>query len=163
MTDIRIHYNTQAMKDQHDNKESKERNEGPEVTTKYSCVKCKYETSESYRCQGDSGHDVYCTHPSFPVRRRIGDTTWRTPEFCPFRQQTDQNASQETSLLREENEELRRTLTEARQYIATQISSIQYQHAPREYGMVECSKLANAAIAESSIIQTIDKALNPKQ
>jgi hypothetical protein len=107
MTDFRIHYNTQVMKDQHDNKESKERNEGPEVTTKYSCVKCKYETSESYRCQGDSGHDVYCTHPSFPVRRRIGDTTWRTPEFCPFRQQTDQNASQETSLLREENERLK--------------------------------------------------------
>jgi hypothetical protein len=77
--------------------------------------------------------------------------------------ESSMQASQETSLLREENEELRRTLTEARQYIATQISSIQYQHAPREYGMVECSKLANAAIAESSIIQTIDKALNPKQ
>ena len=60
-------------------------NEGPEVTVKYSCFNCKFEVSESYRCQGDSGQDVYCTHPSFSERKRVGDTSWSTPDFCPFK------------------------------------------------------------------------------
>src|ERR1700679_3986849 len=60
---------------------------GPEVTIKKSCFNCKVCTSESYRCQSDSGSDVYCSHPAFKDmpsgRKRIGDTTWETPEWCP--------------------------------------------------------------------------------
>ena len=63
-----------------------DKREGPEVKTTYSCFGCNYEISESYSCQGDSGRDVYCQHPTFETRRLIGDTTWYTPKFCPFLQ-----------------------------------------------------------------------------
>jgi hypothetical protein len=74
--------------------------EGPNVTIAMSCHGCRHEHSESYRVQGDSGHDVYCTHPSAVaglhaqvpphhaatlIKRTIGDTTWRTPDWCPLR------------------------------------------------------------------------------
>lgn len=57
--------------------------EGPSVATKRSCFDCRWEKSESYAVQGDSGHDVYCTHPTHPARRFIADTSWDTPEWCP--------------------------------------------------------------------------------
>lgn len=63
-----------------------EKTEGPKITIEYSCFNCKYEVSEKYYCQSDSGLDVYCTHPSFSERKLIGDTRWSTPAFCPFRQ-----------------------------------------------------------------------------
>lgn len=56
--------------------------EGPRITIKASCLNCVHESSESYRVQGDSGHDVYCNVGS--ERRHIGDTTWNTPKWCPF-------------------------------------------------------------------------------
>ena len=57
--------------------------EGPDVYIEARCTGCIYERSVSYRVQGDSGHDVSCAHPSEPGRS-IGDTTWRTPDWCPL-------------------------------------------------------------------------------
>lgn len=57
--------------------------EGPTITTKGSCLDCKHCRSESYQCQGDSGSIVSCSHPALELSRRIGDTTWRTPDWCP--------------------------------------------------------------------------------
>lgn len=56
---------------------------GPDERIVRTCNACKACVSESYRCQSDSGHDVYCTHPALPERKRIGDTTWSTPDWCP--------------------------------------------------------------------------------
>lgn len=56
---------------------------GPKVTTHRSCFDCEVCVSESYRVQSDSGQDVYCTHPSLAERKRIGDTNWETPDWCP--------------------------------------------------------------------------------
>lgn len=60
--------------------------EGPSVRIEISCFGCKYEKSESYRVQSDSGHDVYCVHPKVE-KRRVGDTRWDTPDWCPLRQE----------------------------------------------------------------------------
>lgn len=56
---------------------------GPTERIVRRCDECKACVSENYRCQSDSGHDVYCAHPSLPDRKRIGDTTWYTPDWCP--------------------------------------------------------------------------------
>ena len=56
--------------------------EGPLVTIKRSCFNCRYEESDYYAFQSDSGHNVYCVHGG--QRRPIGDTTWITPDWCPF-------------------------------------------------------------------------------
>lgn len=56
---------------------------GPRITVKASCFDCPFVVSESYRVQSDSGSNVYCAHPSFEKRRRVGDTVWDTPDFCP--------------------------------------------------------------------------------
>ncbi|WP_422923684.1 hypothetical protein [Singulisphaera sp. PoT] len=58
---------------------------GPSVRIVLSCFNCKHETSESYRVQGDSGSDVYCTHPQCGGKKRVGDTRWDTPDWCPLR------------------------------------------------------------------------------
>ena len=60
--------------------------EGPLVTVKRSCNGCKHEFSESYRIQGDSGFDVSCRQPEVNegALRRIGDTDWNTPKWCPY-------------------------------------------------------------------------------
>lgn len=55
---------------------------GPSVTVSRSCCGCKYERSQSYRVQGDSGHDIYCDHPDVDGKQ-VGDTSWRTPDWCP--------------------------------------------------------------------------------
>ena len=58
---------------------------GPRITVKLSCFDCKHESSENYQVQGDSGHKVFCTHPAVAKQpRRIGDTDWSTPMWCPF-------------------------------------------------------------------------------
>lgn len=57
--------------------------EGPRITLKASCFDCPFVRSESYRVQSDSGHDVRCEHPSFAKPKRVGDTVWDTPDFCP--------------------------------------------------------------------------------
>ena len=56
---------------------------GPKETVHRSCYTCKACQSDSYAVQGDSGHKVYCAHPSLAERKRIGDTTWDTPAWCP--------------------------------------------------------------------------------
>ena len=56
---------------------------GPRITVKASCFNCPFVVSESYRVQSDSGSNVYCAHPSFEKRQRVGDTVWDTPDFCP--------------------------------------------------------------------------------
>jgi hypothetical protein len=55
---------------------------GPTVKLQVSCFGCDYCKTTSYTCQGDSGSDVFCGAMN---NRRIGDTTWTTPEWCPFR------------------------------------------------------------------------------
>lgn len=63
---------------------------GPKVTVRRSCSDCKACNSESYAVQGDSGHYVYCEHPSLPERKYIGDTRWDTPGWCPAAAPTTQ-------------------------------------------------------------------------
>ena len=58
--------------------------EGPRVVIKRYCDECRWVISEHYAVQGDSGYEVYCTHPSRPSGNRIGDTTWSTPDWCPM-------------------------------------------------------------------------------
>lgn len=55
---------------------------GPRETVNRSCYDCSVCKSESYAVQGDSGHDVYCTHP-LVGRKHIADTSWATPDWCP--------------------------------------------------------------------------------
>ena len=65
----------------------KEGREGPLVTISRSCSGCRYEETEGYRVQSDTGRDVYCTNSLVQIgdrRRHIGDTTWSTPDWCPF-------------------------------------------------------------------------------
>ncbi len=58
---------------------------GPRVRIDASCFDCEYERSERYVVQSDSGSDVYCVHPDVELRRRrVGDTTWHTPKWCPL-------------------------------------------------------------------------------
>jgi len=68
---------------------------GPKVTVKRRCSDCKACNSESYAVQGDSGHYVYCEHPSLPERKYIGDTHWDTPDWCPAAAPTTQPAPQQ--------------------------------------------------------------------
>lgn len=58
--------------------------EGPFVVIEGRCTDCRYVEEKRYAVQGDSGHDVFCAHPSFQPRRYIADTRWRTPEWCPL-------------------------------------------------------------------------------
>jgi hypothetical protein len=57
--------------------------EGPRITIKASCYSCKFERSESYRVQSDSGHNVYCDHPD-TTTNRVNDSRWETPDWCPL-------------------------------------------------------------------------------
>ena len=66
---------------------------GPNVTVRRRCSDCKACNSESYAVQGDSGHYVYCEHPSLPESKYIGDTNWNTPHWCPVSAPTTQPAS----------------------------------------------------------------------
>ncbi|HSR79135.1 MAG TPA: hypothetical protein VLN57_21355 [Xanthobacteraceae bacterium] len=61
---------------------SDDRREGPMI--EMSCYGCRYETHERYWVQGDSGSDVSCMHSSVTGDRSIGDSIWRTPEWCPL-------------------------------------------------------------------------------
>jgi len=60
-----------------------ERRNGPRVRVDLSCFNCRHERAEPYVAQGDSGHAVYCDHPD-RAGKRIGDTCWQTPEWCPL-------------------------------------------------------------------------------
>ncbi len=55
---------------------------GPRLTIVACCSDCIHCKSISYVCQSDSGRTVECNHPNVG-RKRIGDTTWTTPEWCP--------------------------------------------------------------------------------
>lgn len=55
---------------------------GPKLEIVASCSGCAFERSESYAVQGDSGHRVFCDHSD--GKGYIGDTTWRTPSWCPL-------------------------------------------------------------------------------
>lgn len=65
---------------------------GPRIEVKKRCSGCDYKKSESYAVQGDSGHDVYCTHPSVG-KKYIGDTNWTTPPWCPAKRSLLRNAA----------------------------------------------------------------------
>lgn len=68
-----------------------DKRDGPRAKIELSCFGCRYERSEDYACQGDSGCRVYCDHPDVLAEsvlrssRRVGDTTWVTPAWCPLR------------------------------------------------------------------------------
>lgn len=62
---------------------------GPLVTVKRSCNGCVHERSDYYACQGDSGFHVSCAHPDAPEPRRIGNSSWDTPAWCPELPQPD--------------------------------------------------------------------------
>ncbi len=61
---------------------------GPTFIVKGSCFNCAHCVSESYHVQGDSGHDVRCTHPDARKQSagHIADTSWDTPAWCPYLQ-----------------------------------------------------------------------------
>ncbi len=61
---------------------SQELREGPRLKVVASCHGCQYVRSKYYAVQNDSGYKVECVHPA--GWGRIGDTTWDTPEWCPF-------------------------------------------------------------------------------
>lgn len=65
--------------------------EGPRLTIERSCDGCRWVLSSFYAIQGDSGFDVYCGHPSRKSRDLIGDSTWRTPDWCPVLAQARPN------------------------------------------------------------------------
>lgn len=70
--------------------------DGPRVTLQLRCTGCLHERSEYYAVQGDSGHKVDCAHPSLSEGpRRIGDTTWTTPSWCPLREKAITEAIKE--------------------------------------------------------------------
>lgn len=67
--------------------------DGPRINIAASCFDCKYETSERFSCQGDSGADVYCTHPNngnpnphanHRHHRHVSSYSWNTPNWCPL-------------------------------------------------------------------------------
>lgn len=62
--------------------------EGPAVRIAARCMDCRHCVTESYEVQGDSGSDVYCIATG--SRRLIGDTTWDTPDWCPFLERAKQ-------------------------------------------------------------------------
>jgi hypothetical protein len=65
-----------------------EKRAGPLVTIGARCTACSFCHSEYYSIEDgndiDSGHSVSCTHPDIGGHRRIGDTTWDTPSWCPM-------------------------------------------------------------------------------
>ena len=66
------------------------RTNGPRVSLDLTCFHCVHCQTVGYTCQGDSGTDVYCTHPESleegQDRRFIGDSRWSTPRWCQLRQ-----------------------------------------------------------------------------
>lgn len=64
---------------------------GPRIRIELSCFDCDHCISEGYACQSDSGVDVYCIYPNTTdtvstERKRVGDSNWNTPAWCPLRQ-----------------------------------------------------------------------------
>lgn len=57
--------------------------QGPFLRITATCSGCDFNRTESYRVQGDSGHDVYCDHPTEPGKR-VADSRWETPDWCPL-------------------------------------------------------------------------------
>lgn len=58
-----------------------DKQKGPSVKIDLSCFDCGHCKTKGYACQSDSGSDVYCDASG--VLRHIGDTSWRTPAWCP--------------------------------------------------------------------------------
>ncbi len=54
---------------------------GPKIELQLSCYKCQWCLNESYNFQSDSGIIVYCNADN--KKKRIGDTVWETPDWCP--------------------------------------------------------------------------------
>lgn len=79
---------------------------GPKATIKRSCADCEVCQGERYTCQSDSGTDVYCAHPSLPVRRIIGDSRWDTPPWCPAEPEIAANADARIAELERDNERI---------------------------------------------------------
>lgn len=76
--------------------------EGPKLTIEASCNGCSYVREKSYRVQGDSGFDVKCVHPQARQLGHVGDSTWRTPDWCPLLEAARQELV--TELVREKRE-----------------------------------------------------------
>lgn len=61
--------------------------EGPKLQLRASCFACRYCRTESYEIQSDSGSIVICSKEK---GKRIGDTSWKTPDWCPFLKEAKQ-------------------------------------------------------------------------
>lgn len=62
---------------------------GPTVKLDISCFDCQHCKTSGYTCQGDSGSEVFCGAMN---NKTIGDTTWKTPDWCPYRNEAIQRA-----------------------------------------------------------------------
>jgi hypothetical protein len=83
------HY-CKTVKDEHRSRSERTKMQGPKVTISLSCSECEHCKNESYTCQSDSGVDVYCVYPNTfdsvaGCRKRVGDSNWNTPQWCPLR------------------------------------------------------------------------------
>lgn len=58
---------------------SAEKTKGPRLMLVASCLGCEYVQTREYRLQVQ----VSCAHPSFGPPARVGDTNWKTPNWCP--------------------------------------------------------------------------------
>jgi len=123
-----------------------EKRKGPKLTVTRSCDGCRYEASESYAVQGDSGFRVLCEHPHLGVRR-IGDTTWTTPEWCPER---GSESAPESAALASEREARQRAEQQRDELLSDwkEIDALPPVRAAFEEGMMLVDAVAKA-IADS--------------
>lgn len=135
---------------------------GPRVTLKMSCADCSHCENVPYRVQGDSGHDVYCRQPEADHGhiKRIGDTTWDTPGWCPLRPPGPDEIRAQLSasdaacaMLRAERDALRSLLVRARPHVYSDALDLE---AWADGVADELAKAARAVVAD------IDAALKEK-
>jgi hypothetical protein len=78
---------------------TEEKQEGPTVQVEYYCSGCKFHEAEYFTSGDDDGfwgHNHFCSHPSqlnytdYHKFRGLGYSD-RTPKWCPFLPQTQQN------------------------------------------------------------------------
>lgn len=120
---------------------------------------------EAYAAQQQERHKIELSNYAYQIDSAKRERDKAEQEIVRLKDQNNmldgdwRSAQQEIKRLRSVVDKLEAQLKEARQYIATQIGSIQYAHAPKEAGMIECAELAAKAVSESEIIKSIDKAL----
>lgn len=124
--------------------------DGPKVKIKASCFDCRHCKSTGYAVQGDSGHAVSCSL----VDKRIGDTTWDTPTWCPLLAAAV-DAANGTCDARAEIARLTAELAAARAVPAdVEAAIIAYRDAAQSFGMsalIDGGAALRTAIADERI------------